>query len=138
MMRNRRRVLSIVVVMLMLAMLVLPMAASAGGAIKQSGLMIVPPFAQRSYTLTVGRVAVTVPPGAMPWYGGIVYLSVHETPSGRFKAEFLPDREFPVPVIMDYDTAPWVDYHSPRGPQRMWTTNGKLKSWHFSRYSGWF
>ena len=53
-------------------------------------------------------------------------------------AEFLPDREFRVPVTMDYDTAPWVDYHSKRGPVRIWTMNGKIDSWHFSRYSGWF
>mgnify|MGYP000891545264 CR=1 FL=1 len=137
MMHHRRLVSSVLAVFLIVSMLILPMAASAGGASNQQGLMYVPPFAQQAYTLTVGRVGVTIPPGAMP-LGGFVYLNVLETPSGRFKAEFLPDREFPVQVEMDFDSAPWIDYQSKKGPVRIWTNQGKIDSSHFSRYSGWF
>ena len=135
--RNRRLLLSMMAIMLIVATLALPMTALAGRATRQQGFMFVPPFTQKSHTLTVGRISVTVPPRAMPW-GGFVFLRVVETPSGYFVADFLPDRDFAVPVIMDYDTAPWVDYHSKRGPVRIWTVNGKIESWHFSRYSGWF
>lgn len=136
--RNRRILSSVIVIMLIVATLALPMAVSARGAVRQTGLMLVLPFTQHDHTLTVGRVSVTVPSGAMPW-GGLVYLTVLETPSGHFIAEFLPDRDFDVPVIMSYDTAPWVDYHAKKGPpQRIWTDNGTIHSWHFSRYSGWF
>jgi hypothetical protein len=134
---NRRLWLSVIAIALIVATLALPMTASAGRAIRQSGFMFVPPFARQAYTLSVGRVSVTVPPKAMPW-GGVVYLRVVETPSGHFVADFLPDRDFDVPVTMDYDTAPWVDYYSKRGPVRIWTTDGRIDSWHFSRYSGWF
>lgn len=135
--RNRRILLSVFAIILVVATLALPMAASAGGALQARGSMLVLPGTQQSHTLTVGRISVTVPPGAMP-EGGIVSLRVVETPNGRFIAEFLPDREFDVPVTMDYDTAPWVDYHAKSGLERIWTANGKIQSWHFSRYSGWF
>ena len=134
---NRRLWLSVFAITLIVAMLAFPLTASAGRATRDQGLMFVPPFARQSYTLTVGRVSVTVPPRAMPW-GGFVYLRVVETHSGHFTADFLPDREFDVPVTMDYDTAPWVEYHSRNGPVRIWTSGGEIESYHFSRYSGWF
>lgn len=138
MVHNRRLLVSVLAIMLVLVTLALPMTASAGGAFQGYGSMYVPAGTTQSHTLIVGRVSVTIPPGAMP-EGGYVSLSVLETPSGRFKADFLPDREFAVPVIMDYDTAPWVEFQAKKGgPQLIWTTDGKVESTHFSRYSGWF
>lgn len=135
---NRRLLVSVLAIMLVVMTLALPMTASAGGAFHGYGSLYVPAGTTESHTLIVGRVSVTVPPGAMP-EGGYVSLSVLETPSGRFKADFLPDRDFDKPVIMDYQTAPWVEFQAKRGgPQRIWTTDGKIESQHFSRYSGWF
>ncbi len=134
---HRQLRLGVFVTALMVVTLILPMAASAGGDVRQTGSMVVPAGATMPYTLTVGRVSVTIPPEAMP-QGGVVSLRVIETPSGRFIAEFLPNCDFEVPVTMDYDTAPWVEYHLKGQKVRIPTDEGKIESSHFSRYSGWF
>lgn len=134
---SRRLSLALIALMLVVAMLALPMTASAEGAFHGRATLDVPADLESPVTLTVGRISVTIPPGAMP-EGGTISLRVVETPSGRFVAEFLPDLDFEVAVTMDYATAPWVDYMTKKGPQRMWTENGKIQSYHFSRYSGWF
>jgi len=140
--KKRRLVLSLLAVAVLVGMLVLPMTASAGRFTRENGVMWVPADLQEPMTLSVDGVSVTVPPGAMP-RGGIVVLHVMREPAtGWFQVDFLPDRQFPVPVIMDFGEVFELNYMGPDGPEpiipRMpYRVRARFLSPHFSRYSGW-
>ena len=140
--KKRRLVLSLLAAAMLVAMLVLPMAASAGRITNAIGLMWVPANTQRTQTLSVDGVSVAIPPGAMP-DGGIVILLVRREPAtGWFQVDFLPDREFDVPVTMDFGDVYELNYISSGGsiPIVPWSPHlvrARFLSPHFSRYSGW-
>jgi len=100
--------------------------------------MLVPADATVPYTLTVGEISITIPVGAMP-DGGPISLFVTSSPDGWFMAEFLPDRQFVTPVLMDFGSVQGetVYYHDGDNLVPLRTQGGKLWSPHFSRYSGW-
>ncbi len=129
--------------LLVVSLLIFPASASAGRTVVQKGSMFVPPAATETYTLTVGRVSVSIPPGAMP-EGGRILLQVRNK-DGWFQAKFSPDREFQVPVIMDFGEAEVVYYHEGREIVPIVTEDldgdgavGEIASMHFSRYSGFY
>jgi len=106
--------------------------------------MFVPRNSTQDHTLTVGRVSVTVPAGALP-QGGPVVLHVATDSEGRFRADFLPNYSFARPVLMKFGAAPFIYYHTGHDCIRIDTADidgdgegGEVWMGHFSRYSGWF
>ncbi len=138
MFKNRRLLWVLVSFVLVVSALLLPLTASAGRFTRERGFMFVPANATIPYTLTVGQVSVTIPPGAMP-QGGPVILFVVTSADGWFMAEFLPERAFAQPVLMDFGSVrdETVYYHDGGALVPLRTQGGKLWSPHFSRYSGW-
>ncbi|OGO05340.1 MAG: hypothetical protein A2Y60_04110 [Chloroflexi bacterium RBG_13_54_9] len=143
--KNRKRTfVSILLVLLVVSALVLPMTASAGRFTREQGFMRVPRGATEAYTLTVGEVSVTIPPGALP-KGGPVILIVTTGPRGQFLANFGPSYRFQAPVMMEFGDAEVVYYHYGNAQIPLYTgdldgdgDSGEIESEHFSRYSGWF
>jgi hypothetical protein len=135
---NRRLLLTLLAIMLVLGALFVPMSAYADRSLREHGSMFVPANATEPYTLTVGGIGVTIPVGALP-KGGIIILFVVEDSDGAFIVDFLPEREFPIAVEMDFGSVrdEVVYFHNQGSLVPLRTNNGKLLSTHFSRYSGW-
>jgi hypothetical protein len=142
MLTKKRLFLSLLAVAMVLAILVLPTAASAGYLHKESGWMWVPAHFSSPRVLSVDGISVSVPPGAIP-DGGLVVLTVVRDPhTGWFQVDFLPDREFPVSVTMDFGDVYELNYLGPDGavpivPHSEVRVHARFLSQHFSRYSGW-
>jgi hypothetical protein len=140
--KKRRLFLSLLAVAVLVATMLLPMTASAGRFTRETDWMWVPANLAQPKTLSVDGISVTIPVGAMP-DGGIVILRVLREPAkGWFQADFLPDRTFAVPVLMDFGDVYELNYMSPDGPEPIVPRSPRLVrarflSPHFSRYSGW-
>ncbi|MCD6519827.1 MAG: hypothetical protein J7M05_07895 [Anaerolineae bacterium] len=142
--RHRKLLLTILLIAVLVGILAFPLSASAGRFKVERGFMFVPPNATTSYHLQVGKISVTIPPGALP-RGGPVILTVISRRGGQFLADFRPDYQFAKPVLMDFGTAPVVYYweHGQRVPIQTSDLDGdgevgEILSDHFSRYSGWY
>jgi len=143
-MRTRRRLVAVLSVALLLGVLVMPLAASATKTSRAMGFMMVPARATQDYTLTVGDVSVTIPPGALP-KGGPVMIHLTADRNGGFCVDFLPDRKFTRPVLIKFGSAEVVYYHYRNMLVPIRTSDidgdgelGEVWMEHFSRYSGWF
>lgn len=141
---KRRWVWALMAVVVLLSVALLPMAASARRADFEQGSMYIPRYARQAYTLAVGDVSVTIPAGAMPG-GGRIKLQVWTYSDGHIEAQFLPDREFARPVLMNMGSCAVVYWVDGRWSVPIRTADldgdGDLGEWwstHFSRYSGWF
>jgi len=137
----KKRLLLVLSLLLIVSAIALPMAVSAGSYSVRFGFMWVPRQMQAPKTLTVDGISVTVMPDSIP-NGGPVILRVIRGPDGWFMADFWPDREFEIPVVMDFGGVYELNYHAgssllpivPRSPELVWA---RFFSEHFSRYSGW-
>ena len=144
MLKRKRVLIALATLMILAASLSLPLSASAGRAVQEHGSLFVPPDANDPCVLTVGRISVTIPPGSMP-DGGPVILHVSTTPDNEFTAHFLPNRQFELPVVLDFGSAETVYYHRGNSETPLQTGDvdgdgdgGEISSDHFSRYSGWY
>jgi len=146
-MHTNKRLVALFSMLLILGTLLAPVTAFAdkgkSGWYNETGHVMVPEDASEEIVLAVGPVSVTLPPGAMP-EGGPVILHVKWTDDGAFRADFHPDREFDVPVLIDFGTAETVVYSGPGGSEVIPTQDldgdgevGEIYSDHFSRFSGW-
>ena len=146
-MRRITRFSMLITAMVLLLTLALPMTAFAGKGggrwHNATGHIQVPAGATEDSVLTVGPVSVTLFPGSLP-EGGPVVLHVKWDDSGAFRADFHPDREFDVPVLIDFGTVATVEYVGPHGSEIITTSDldgdgevGEIYSDHFSRFSGW-
>ncbi len=142
MVKNKRLLTSLLVAIVLIGALVAPLAASAGKMIVRSGMMLVPRHASVPYRLQVGEFSVTVPVGALPKGGPVIIRTMQR--DDWFQVDFLPERQFAAPVMMDFGTAPVIYYEHNGTQDEIWTSDldgdgqvGEIYSNHFSRYSGW-
>lgn len=146
-MHTNKRLVALLSVLLILGTLLAPVTAFAGkgksGWYNETGHVMVPEGATEDTVLSVGPVSVTLFPGSLP-EGGPVVLHVKWTDEGVFRAGFHPDREFDVPVLIDFGTAETVVYSGHGGSEVIITQDldgdgeiGEIYSDHFSRFSGW-
>ncbi len=140
--KNKRFWVSLLIAAVLIGALIVPLAASAGKAVVRHGIMLVPPRAAIPYRLQVGEFSVTIPAGALPKGGPVIIHTMQR--DNWFQVDFLPERQFAAPVMMDFGTAPVIYYQHNGTQNEIWTSDldgdgqvGEIYSDHFSRYSGW-